>query len=180
MSHERVLVVDDEKLIRFTLRESLAEEGYVVHEAAGVEEARKVCERHRIDCAILDHKLPDGDGFELLETLKEESPDVPVILMTAYSTIQKAVEAMRKGAVTLLDKPVKQYWNFRASGKWENSDSGGWMFAHYGRWKYDAERLTLDSLSGDPVDYFASFDDGGSRLQLESPDGRILIADRCE
>jgi DNA-binding response OmpR family regulator len=79
VSHERVLVVDDEKLIRFTLRESLAEEGYVVHEAAGVDEAKKVFARHRIDCVILDHKLPDGDGFQLLETLKEEAPDVPVI-----------------------------------------------------------------------------------------------------
>ncbi|MHC4819222.1 MAG: response regulator, partial [Planctomycetota bacterium] len=83
MSNERVLVVDDEKLIRFTLRESLAEEGYVVHEASDVSEAKEIFERHRIDCSILDHKLPDGDGFELLETFKEQAPDVPVILMTA-------------------------------------------------------------------------------------------------
>jgi DNA-binding NtrC family response regulator len=107
VSHERVLVVDDEKLIRFTLRESLAEEGYVVHEAAGVDEAKKVFARHRIDCVILDHKLPDGDGFPLLETLKEDAPDVPVILMTAYSTIQKAVEAMRRGAFTYVNKPFE-------------------------------------------------------------------------
>jgi len=107
VSREHVLVVDDEKLIRFTLRESLAEEGYVVHEAGDVQEARRLCERHRIDCAILDHKLPDGDGFELLETLKAEAPDVPVILMTAYSTIQKAVEAMRRGAFTYVNKPFE-------------------------------------------------------------------------
>ena len=73
MTRERVLVVDDEKLIRFTLRESLSEEGYVVHEAAGVQEALKVLDRHPIDCAILDHKLPDGDGFQLLETLRERA-----------------------------------------------------------------------------------------------------------
>jgi len=107
VSHERVLVVDDEKLIRFTLRESLAEEGYVVHEAEGVQEALKVLDRHRIDCAILDHKLPDGDGFGLLATLKDKAPDVPVILMTAYSTIQKAVEAMRRGAFTYVNKPFE-------------------------------------------------------------------------
>jgi len=105
MSREHVLVVDDEKLIRFTLRENLAEEGYVVHEAADVKEACETFERHRIDCAILDHRLPDGDGFQLMHTFKEMEPDVPVILMTAYSTIKKAVEAMRAGAFTYLNKP---------------------------------------------------------------------------
>ena len=107
MSHEHVLVVDDEKLIRFTLRESLAEEGYVVHEAADVGEAMALCERHRIDCAILDHRLPDGDGFELMSTIQELQPEVPVILMTAYSSVQKAVEAMRRGAFTYVNKPFE-------------------------------------------------------------------------
>ena len=107
MSNEHVLVVDDEKLIRFTLRESLAEEGYVVHEAGDVAEAEQVCERNRIDCAILDHKLPDGDGFELMRTIHDLHPDVPVILMTAYSTVQKAVKAMRMGAFTYVNKPFE-------------------------------------------------------------------------
>jgi len=107
MSKEHVLVVDDEKLIRFTLRESLAEEGYVVHEAADVGEAMAMCERRRIDCAILDHKLPDGDGFELMTTIHELQPEVPVILMTAYSSVQKAVEAMRRGAFTYVNKPFE-------------------------------------------------------------------------
>jgi len=107
MSRDRVLVVDDEKLIRFTLRESLAEEGYVVHEAADLAEAIAVCARHRIDCAILDHKLPDGDGFALMTTIQEMHPGVPVILMTAYSTIQKAVEAIRRGAFTYVNKPFE-------------------------------------------------------------------------
>ncbi|MEM8885580.1 MAG: sigma-54 dependent transcriptional regulator [Planctomycetota bacterium] len=105
MSKEHVLVVDDEKLIRFTLRESLAEEGYVVHEAGDMEEAIAQCERHRIDCAILDHRLPDGDGFDLMTTIHELHPEVPCILMTAYSSVQKAVEAMRRGAFTYVNKP---------------------------------------------------------------------------
>ena len=107
MSNERVLVVDDEKLIRFTLRESLAEEGYVVHEAADVAEAHEIFGRFRIDCAILDHKLPDGNGIDLMNAFKELAPEVPVILMTAYSTIEKAVEAMREGAYTYLHKPFE-------------------------------------------------------------------------
>jgi len=107
MSNEHVLVVDDEKLIRFTLRESLAEEGYVVHEAGSVNEAVEACSRRRIDCAILDHRLPDGDGFELMTTIHEQQPEVPVILMTAYSSVQKAVEAMRRGAFTYVNKPFE-------------------------------------------------------------------------
>jgi len=107
MSHEHVLVVDDEKLIRFTLRESLAEEGYVVHEAGTVAEATELCERRRIDCAILDHRLPDGDGFELMTIIQDKQPEVPVILMTAYSSVQKAVEAMRRGAFTYVNKPFE-------------------------------------------------------------------------
>ncbi len=107
MSHEHVLVVDDEKLIRFSLRECLAEEGYVVYEAADVAEGVAQCERHRIDCAILDHRLPDGDGFELMKTVHELHPEVPVILMTAYSSVQKAVEAMRRGAFTYVNKPFE-------------------------------------------------------------------------
>jgi DNA-binding NtrC family response regulator len=107
LSHEHVLVVDDEKLIRFTLRESLAEEGYVVHEAGDIAEAMLVCERHRIDCAILDHRLPDGDGVKLMAAVRELHPDVPVILMTAYSSVEKAVEAMRLGAFTYVNKPFE-------------------------------------------------------------------------
>jgi two-component system response regulator AtoC len=107
MSREHVLVVDDEKLIRFTLRESLAAEGYVVHEAGDVAEARRAVERGRIDCVILDQKLPDGDGFQLLKELREIEPDVPIILMTAYSSVPRAVEAMRAGAFTYLNKPFE-------------------------------------------------------------------------
>jgi DNA-binding NtrC family response regulator len=105
VSRENVLVVDDEKLIRFTLRESLAAEGYVVHEAADVAEAKRSFARQHMDCVILDHKLPDGDGFDLMRNLRIEAPDVPVILMTAYANVEKAVEAMRQGAFTYLNKP---------------------------------------------------------------------------
>ncbi|MCZ6574816.1 MAG: sigma-54 dependent transcriptional regulator [Planctomycetota bacterium] len=105
MSHERVLVVDDERLIRYSLRESLAEEGYVVHEAGDIAEALRVCDRHSVDCAVLDQRLPDGQGTELMKQIKELDPDVPVIMMTAYSSVANAVEAMRAGAFTYVNKP---------------------------------------------------------------------------
>ncbi len=107
MSREHILVVDDEKLIRYALKESLAAEGYVVHEAGDVAEALRLCDRQRIDCAILDQRLPDGDGFQLMRNLRELEPDAPVILMTAYSSVQKAVEAMRAGAFTYVNKPFE-------------------------------------------------------------------------
>jgi len=107
MSREHVLVVDDEKLIRYTLKESLAAEGYVVHEAGDLAEALRVCDRQRIDCAILDQRLPDGDGFQLMRSFRELEPDAPVILMTAYSSVPKAVEAMRAGAFTYVNKPFE-------------------------------------------------------------------------
>jgi len=107
VSREHVLVVDDEKLIRFTLKESLATEGYVVYEAGDIAEALRVCERSRVDCAILDQRLPDGDGFQLMRDLREIVPDAPVILMTAYSSVQRAVEAMRAGAFTYVNKPFE-------------------------------------------------------------------------
>jgi len=105
MSHERVLVVDDERLIRYSLRESLAEEGYVVHEAGDIAEALRVCDRHSVDCAVLDQRLPDGQGTDLMKQIKELDPDVPVIMMTAYSSVANAVEAMRAGAFTYVNKP---------------------------------------------------------------------------
>jgi len=107
VSREHILVVDDEKLIRYALKESLAAEGYVVHEAGDVAEALRLCDRQRIDCAILDQRLPDGDGFQLMRNLRELEPDAPVILMTAYSSVQKAVEAMRAGAFTYVNKPFE-------------------------------------------------------------------------
>ncbi len=105
MSHERVLVVDDERLIRYSLRESLAEEGYVDHEAGDIAEALRESDRHSVDCAVLDQRLPDGQGTELMKQIKKVDPDVPVIMMTAYSSVANAVEAMRAGAFTYVNKP---------------------------------------------------------------------------
>ncbi|MHC5212140.1 MAG: sigma-54-dependent transcriptional regulator [Planctomycetota bacterium] len=104
MSDATILVVDDEELIRFTLRSRLEQEGYRVVEAGtGAEaEARFVPE---VDLVLLDYKLPDTDGVQLLQSFKHAAPDTLVILMTAFSTVDTAVKAMKLGAYHYVNKP---------------------------------------------------------------------------
>src|SRR5881397_2993042 len=99
-----VLVVDDEQLIRWSLNERLAREGYRVVEA---DTARAALERHAegVDLVLLDYKLPDGDGLAVLKKIKEADPDTLVILLTAYSSVETAVEAMKHGAYHYANKP---------------------------------------------------------------------------
>src|SRR5580765_1549591 len=99
-----VLVVDDEQLIRWTLNERLSREGYRVVEA---DTARAALERHAegVDLVLLDYRLPDADGLSVLKKMKEADAETLVILLTAYSTIDTAVEAMKQGAYHYANKP---------------------------------------------------------------------------
>jgi two-component system, NtrC family, response regulator AtoC len=104
MAQATLLIVDDEELVRWSLRERFARDGYIVLEsgtAAGAID--KITPA--VDLVLLDYRLPDGDGLTVLRQIKELSPDTLVILMTAFSTVENAVAAMKHGAYHYLNKP---------------------------------------------------------------------------
>jgi two-component system response regulator AtoC len=99
-----ILVVDDEQLIRWSLTERLTSEGYRVVEA---ETAAAALAKHDegVDLVLLDYRLPDGDGLSVLKRIKERDSDTLVILLTAYASVDAAVDAMKLGAYHFANKP---------------------------------------------------------------------------
>src|SRR5262245_49199650 len=105
-SMPRILIVDDEPIIRSTLQEFLQNEQFEAEQAASGEQAlQKVAERD-FDVAICDVQLPGMDGVELLNRLRQLSPETFVLIITAYATVENAVEAFQAGAHDYLMKPV--------------------------------------------------------------------------
>lgn len=102
---ETVLVVDDEKNYLLILSAVLEEEGYEVLTANSGREALEIQKTSDVDLILTDMKMPSMDGIELLEKIKTRDPDMPVIMMTAYGSVDKAVEAMEKGAYSYILKP---------------------------------------------------------------------------
>jgi two-component system response regulator AtoC len=103
----RILVVDDERMIRWSLRACFEEAGALVDEAASLEEARRRLEEQWPALLVLDLKLPDGDGLDLLEEVQAEGTDLAALVITAYGSVRGAVEAVRKGAFDYVAKPFE-------------------------------------------------------------------------
>src|SRR5262245_40164963 len=100
----RVLVVDDERLIRSGLSRALQDAGYEPEQAGSVAEALDAVGREMPDLVLLDYKLPDGLGLEVLRQVHKGSPRTPVVLITAHASIGGAVEAMKEGAYDYVAK----------------------------------------------------------------------------
>jgi DNA-binding NtrC family response regulator len=101
-----ILIVEDKESLRTMLRRTLESRGYAVDEAADAYEARRRLGSLRYLVVLTDLKLPAGSGFDVLHAAVEADPDVPVIVMTAYGTVEEAVRAMKDGASDFLPKPV--------------------------------------------------------------------------
>lgn len=104
---ETILIVDDEKNYLLVLKELLGEEGYEVTTAQSASEALGIFQETELDLVITDMKMPGMSGMALLSLLREKDPHLPVIMMTAYGTVEKAVEAMKKGAYDYIIKPFE-------------------------------------------------------------------------
>jgi two-component system nitrogen regulation response regulator NtrX len=101
----KILVVDDEKSIRKTLREILEFEKYTVDEAADGVECLTRVKRQKYDVIIIDIKMPKMDGLEALERIQILSPETPVLVISGHANIDTAVEAVKKGAFDFISKP---------------------------------------------------------------------------
>ncbi len=102
---ESILIVDDEKNYTAVLSVVLEEEGFETYTANSAAVALDMLKVEDIDLVLTDMKMPGMDGLELLGRIKQKWPDIPVIMMTAHGTVDKAVEAMQKGAYTFILKP---------------------------------------------------------------------------
>ncbi len=102
----QILIVEDKDSLRTMLRHALERQGHAVLEATNQPEAVKVLQQSQPALVLSDLRLPEGDGFGVLRTAKELDSDIPVIVMTAYGSIEDAVSAMKQGALDFLAKPV--------------------------------------------------------------------------
>lgn len=102
-----ILIIDDQKLIRDSLRLALKDEGYEVFAAKTGKEGLDVLEKENTDLILLDLKLPDANGIDILKRIKTTDPDAIVIMMTGYGTVENAVTAMKLGAFDYVNKPFE-------------------------------------------------------------------------
>ena len=104
---ETILIVDDEKNYLLVLEALLADAGYEVITCDNASEALEITTSHDLDLVITDMRMPGLDGMDFLVQLRTLQPEIPIIMMTAYATVEKAVEAMKRGAFDYITKPFK-------------------------------------------------------------------------
>ena len=106
MKRESILIVEDEKLQREIIEEFLQKKGFQTFSSSTIEKAKELLKTQEINLVLLDWRLPDGDGLEFLTYIKENFPLIPVIMITAFASIEHAVTSMKKGAYHYLSKPI--------------------------------------------------------------------------
>src|SRR3954464_2892967 len=102
----RILIVDDELVVRDSLGKWFVSEGYTARPVGGAREALEVVTQAEFDIALIDIKMPGMDGMELQSRLREADPDLTVVIMTGYASVDTAVQALKRGAYDYITKPV--------------------------------------------------------------------------
>ena len=105
---KRILVIDDEPNVRTVLKMLLEDDGYEVETAENGEKGIAAFDQGELDLVISDLKMPRSDGLAVLKRVKESGRGVPLIMITAYGSIEKAVEAMKNGASDFITKPFNK------------------------------------------------------------------------
>src|SRR6202023_1592652 len=100
-----ILIVEDEAKMRRLLELNLAEEGFTILSAGDAETGLKLLRENSVDLVVTDLKLPGMNGLEFLQTVKRQNAALPVVVMTAFGTVETAVEAMKAGASDYVLKP---------------------------------------------------------------------------
>ncbi len=105
MDQGKILITEDEESLRFVLQKALEADGYFVQTAANGASAKRLLAEHHFDVSLMDIKLPDIDGLDLLKEFKENGVETAMILMTAQNTMRNAIGAMKNGAFDFITKP---------------------------------------------------------------------------
>ncbi len=103
---ERVLLVDDEKEFLEIMSERMKARDIEVTTATSAQQALEIIEKESFDAIILDFQMPGMDGMDALKAIKAKKPELQIILLTGYATIEKGVEAMKIGATDFIEKPA--------------------------------------------------------------------------
>ncbi len=103
---EKVLLVDDEKEFLEIMSERMEARGMVVTTTESADKALSLIEKESFDAIIMDFQMPGMDGLEALKAIKNQKPELQIILLTGYATVEKTVEAMKIGATDFLEKPA--------------------------------------------------------------------------
>ncbi len=107
MNRAKIFIVDDERTIRLTFRMALETDGYEVQEAATVDEAGMGLRAERYNLVILDLRIGEDSGLDVLAEMRRRGDQTPTLMITAYGSIRQAVRAMQLGAIDFLEKPIE-------------------------------------------------------------------------
>lgn len=103
---EKVLLVDDEREFLEIMSERMRARGMIVTTTESADQALSIIEKESFDAIIMDFQMPEMDGMEALKAIKKKKPELQIILLTGYATVEKTVEAMKIGATDFLEKPA--------------------------------------------------------------------------